>query len=56
MCGVLRHNTCTCTAGLGLDHGRGERAQNWRVQEEFDDIMALAIEEMGWTVADQFQA
>jgi hypothetical protein len=56
LCGVLGHNTRTCTAGPGLDHGRGERARNWRVQEEFDDIMALDIEEMEWTVEDLLQA
>jgi hypothetical protein len=56
LCGVLGHNTRTCTAGPGLDHGRGERARNWRVQEEFDDIIALAIKEMKWTVKDQLQA
>jgi hypothetical protein len=28
LCGVLRHNTRTCTAGPELDHRREERARN----------------------------
>jgi hypothetical protein len=52
LCGVLGHNTRTCTAGPGLDYRREERAQNWRVQKEFDDIIALNIKEIEWTVKD----
>jgi hypothetical protein len=52
LCEVLRHNTRMCTAGPGLDYKREERAQNWRVQEEFDNIIALNIKKIEWTVED----
>jgi hypothetical protein len=35
-----------CTAGPGLNHKREERAQNWKVQKEFNNIIALVIKEM----------
>jgi hypothetical protein len=46
LCGVLGHNTRTYTAGPGLDHKREKRTQTKRVQEEFNDIIALDIKEI----------
>jgi hypothetical protein len=47
LCRVLRHNTRMCTAGPGLNYKREERARNWRVQEEFDDINSISYKRDG---------
>ena len=43
-CGELGHNTRTCV-GLGNRAGRGERARQWRQEQEEVDIMIEGLDE-----------